>query len=151
MGCYHLVNVFRHNYGLKSTMLFMGKLTISTGPFSSSQTVGHYQRANHPLDPIKPPLSYGCPMFFRRGSSHKSSHIHRQNRTGISWPLKQVTQETCVKTRQIIPTSRCERNCARSTQITFSQNKCMCIYICAYNIYIYIYIYNIISRCIISI
>jgi hypothetical protein len=30
----------------KITMLFMGKSTISTGPFSSSQTVTNYQRVN---------------------------------------------------------------------------------------------------------
>jgi hypothetical protein len=28
----------------RSTMLLMGKSTISTGPFSSSQFVSHYQR-----------------------------------------------------------------------------------------------------------
>ena len=39
---YPLVNVYRKQW--KITMLSMGKSTISTGPFSMSQTVSHYQR-----------------------------------------------------------------------------------------------------------
>ena len=40
---YPLVNVYVANW--KITMLLMRKSTISTGPFSMSQTVNHYQRA----------------------------------------------------------------------------------------------------------
>jgi hypothetical protein len=41
---YPLVNVYKKLW--KDPPCFMGKLTISTGPCSSSQTVSHYQRVN---------------------------------------------------------------------------------------------------------
>ena len=48
----------------RKSACWMDKSTTSTGPFSSSQSVSHYQRVN----PIKPLLflwfSYGFPMVF---------------------------------------------------------------------------------------
>jgi hypothetical protein len=48
-----------HNYG-KSPFL-MGKSTISTGPFSSSQTVTNYQRVPFPI--ISLLFTYDFPKF----------------------------------------------------------------------------------------
>ena len=59
-----------HNW--KITMLLMGKSTISTGPFSSSQTVRHNQRVN----PNQIPGLMVFPMVFFHGFSYGFSYGH---------------------------------------------------------------------------
>ena len=66
--------------------------------------VSHYQKVNHPLNPIKPPFSYGCPMVFSPYAAFAGFPLTHWPSLVARWAI--ALQLTCACSGVYIPLAR---------------------------------------------